>query len=267
MGKLGVVGNISFDRAVYAGGRQFELVGGAALHVAMGATAAGQMAGPISVIGDDLAWIMDDPRFALLDFGCVRVTNGRSCSFQLFYDEELKLQNINSNFGVSSGLTAHALHALGPHSHYHICCRQPLDIQLVTQYAIKHGLSFSLDFDISSAERKISDALTSLRHAAFVFVNADELRILSEYADLTQLRAVVVSDGERMARVLRYGRVICSADPKPTAANEVTGAGDVLTGTFLAKQMAGLGDGSALRHAVDAASEWVRGSGYSRSDA
>lgn len=259
---LGVVGNISFDRTVYPDGRQYSLVGGAALHVAIAATRAGQPADPISVIGDDLAWIIDDPRFTLLDFGNVRITKGRSCSFLIIYDESLQLRKLSSDFGVSAALTAHALQVLGPHSHYHICCRQPLDVRQVLEYVVKRRLSFSVDFHVTSAQRNISELLSSLPHAEYVFVNADEFKVLSRYANLNQLKALIVSDGERAVRLFRHGKLICSLEPNKVSANEVTGAGDILAGTFLAQWIAGADGVTALRHAIDAASEWTRGKGF-----
>ena len=57
---LGVIGNISRDQAIYAGGRHVKLLGGAALHVALAATRAGLPSAPVAVIGSDLGWIRDD---------------------------------------------------------------------------------------------------------------------------------------------------------------------------------------------------------------
>ncbi len=78
MSGLAVIGNISRDLAVYPGGRRFELLGGAALHVARAAARAGIASAPVSVIGADLAWVRTDPRLAGLDFTNVKVVPGRS---------------------------------------------------------------------------------------------------------------------------------------------------------------------------------------------
>src|ERR1700722_10610008 len=74
---LGVIGNISRDRAIYPGGRRVELLGGAALHVAPAATRAGLPSTPVAVIGSDLGWIRDDARLTDMDLSCVEVTGGR----------------------------------------------------------------------------------------------------------------------------------------------------------------------------------------------
>ena len=85
MSELAVLGNISRDLAIYPDGRQFELIGGAALHVAQAASRAGLAAAPVSVIGADLGWIRGDPRLARLDLTSVKVVPGPSCAFTLTY--------------------------------------------------------------------------------------------------------------------------------------------------------------------------------------
>ena len=74
---LSVIGNISRDLAIYPGDRRYELLGGAALHVARAASQAGLACAPVSVIGRDLAWIRADPRLARLDLTHVKVALGR----------------------------------------------------------------------------------------------------------------------------------------------------------------------------------------------
>ena len=54
---LSVIGNISRDLIVYPGTRT-EMLGGAALHIALAASRAGLRAAPVAVLGTDLGWIM-----------------------------------------------------------------------------------------------------------------------------------------------------------------------------------------------------------------
>ena len=102
---LGVVGNISRDLATYPGTRA-EMLGGAALHVALAAARAGLPAAPVSVAGTDLGWIAGDPRLAGLDLRHVKVVPGESCAFTLTYDGTGRLTGTESSFGVAAGLTA-----------------------------------------------------------------------------------------------------------------------------------------------------------------
>jgi hypothetical protein len=87
---LGVIGNISRDRVIYPDGRNVELLGGAAVHVALAATRAGLPSAPVAIIGSDLGWICDDVRLAATDLrdaafsswiacGCARSPGWSQC--------------------------------------------------------------------------------------------------------------------------------------------------------------------------------------------
>ena len=258
MSSLAVLGNLSRDLARYADGRRFELLGGAALHVARAAAAAGTVAAPVSVIGTDLSWIYNDPRLAALDLSNVAVLPGRSCAFTLSYTVDGKLTGVNSAFGVAELLTSHCLSFIGGHRRYHVCCRRPLDVATVLGSLADAGLTFSCDFHLASAARLIGAATPFLPRAATVFVNADEFITLSALVDPARLAAIVVSDGPREAAVLRRGRLTATAQPPGGALVEVTGAGDTLAGAFLAGMACGLGDGAALQAAVTAATRSIR---------
>lgn len=263
MSDLGVIGNISRDLAVYPGGRSFELLGGAALHVARAASRAGLTSAPISVIGTDLGWMRHDPRLADLDLRRVKVVAGISCAFRLSYDRADRLVGIDCAFGVAEGLTGHCLAMIGQHDRYHVCCRRPLDVAAILGSLADAGLTFSADFHLASASDLICAAAPMLPHAQAVFVNAAEFTILAAHVDLGRLAAVVVSDGPGEVTVLRRGQVCAAIRPSRSAAVEVTGAGDTLAGTFLAGAARELGDEDALRAAVAAATESTRHLGLS----
>ena len=261
METLGVIGNISRDRAIYPDGRHVELLGGAALHVALAATQAGLPSAPVAVIGSDLGWIRDDVRLAAMDLSCVEVTCGRSCSFRLTYDESGHLTGTGSSFGVAAQITRHALEVLGRHQSYHVCCRRPLDVAVVLGHLVGAGIPFSVDFHLASAAVIMPAADTVIAHARVVFVNAAEFAVLRRVTDPGRLRMIVISDGPRPVMMLRSGRVVASIIPPEASVIEVTGAGDTLAGTFLAARARGLDDQPALEAAVSAAAEAVSGPG------
>ncbi len=258
---LGVIGNISRDQAIYPGGRHVELLGGAALHVALVATRAGLPSAPVAVIGSDLGWIRNDVRLTDIDLSCVGVTCGRSCSFRLTYDESGQLTGTGSSFGVAARLTGHVLDVLGQHQSYHVCCRRPLDVAVVLGRLVGAGIPFSVDFHLASAAVAMPAADAAIAHASVVFVNAAEFATLGQVTDPGRLKAVVISDGPHPVIVLRSGRVVASVLPPVASVIEVTGAGDALAGTFLAACARGLGDQSALEAAVSAATEAISGPG------
>lgn len=257
VGDLGVIGNISRDVAAYPGGRAAEILGGAALHLALAASRAGLRAAPVSVIGPDLRWITNDPRLTGLDLSFIKVVRRRSCTFRLTYDRTGQLIGTGASFGAAEMLTSHALDSLSSRPTWHVCCRRPLDVGLILGRLAGTGTPFSADFHLASARRLISAARAALPHATAVFVNKAELAILSQVIDPGKLKLIVVSDGPRPATVLQYGRPAASAEPPSVAVAEVTGAGDTLAGTFLAAAAQGLDDADALRTAVNAASQAV----------
>lgn len=256
-----MIGNISRDHVSHSAGRSAWLLGGAALHVALAATRAGLPAAPVSVIGTDLGWVTSDPRLAGLDMSGVKAVPGPSCAFGLTYDHDGTLTGTTASFGVSQGLTAHALTLLGSRPAWHVCCRRPLDAQLVLGHLVSAGTPFSADFHLASAADLMPAARAALTRAAAVFVNAAEFAVLSQAADGRDLPLVVISDGPRLAVTMRRGRVTATAAPPATAAAEVTGAGDTLSGTFLAAAAVGMDDQDALQAAVSAAAAAVAGTG------
>ena len=260
-GRLGVIGNISRDHVSYPTGRGAWLLGGAALYVALAATRAGLPAAPASVIGTDLGWVTSDPRLAGLDMSGVKVVPGPSCAFGLSYDHHGTVTGTSASFGVSQRLTAHALTLLGSRPSWHVCCRRPLDPQMVLGHLTRAGTPFSADFHIASAVDLMPGVRAHLTRATAVFVNAAEFAVLSRTADVRALPLVVISDGPRPAVTMRRGRITATAAPPVTAAAEVTGAGDTLTGTFLAAAAVGMDDQDALQAAVSAAAVAVAGTG------
>jgi sugar/nucleoside kinase (ribokinase family) len=254
---LSVIGNISRDLAVYPDGRRYELLGGAALHVAQAAARIGLASAPVSVIGPDLDWIRGDSRLASLDLTHVKVAPGQSCAFRLSYTAEGKLAAADCSFGVAELLTGHCLSVIGRHDWYHVCCRRPLDVHAVLDHLVKAELKFSVDFHLTSPRELISVAVPFLPQAAAIFVNTVEFTTLGALMDPARLAAVAVSDGPHEVMLLRYGRITAITQPPRVFPVEVTGAGDVLAGTFLAVTAQGLSDGDALRAAVTAAAQSI----------
>jgi sugar/nucleoside kinase (ribokinase family) len=260
-GTLGVIGNISRDHVSYPTRRGAWLLGGAALYVALAATRSGLTAAPASVIGDDLGWVISDPRLAGLDMSGVKVVSGSSCAFGLTYDYDGTVTGTDASFGVSQSLTGHALSLLGSRQVWHVCCRRPLDAQVVLGHLASAGMPFSADFHLASAADLMPAARTALTKATAVFVNAAEFAVLSRVVDARYLPLVVISDGPRPAVSVRRGRVTATAVPPVTTVAEVTGAGDTLAGTFLAAVAAGMDDQDALEAGVSAAAEAVASTG------
>ncbi|NJP43138.1 PfkB family carbohydrate kinase [Actinacidiphila epipremni] len=259
MTALAVIGNVSRDTTRYPDGRGGVSLGGAALLTSLAATRAGLRAGPICVLGDDLAHLPEAADFAALDWSAASRLVGPSPSFGLTYDGAGELLAISTDYGVAEGLTDHVLAHLARSAGgtYHVCCRRPLGVRTVLAELARRRADFSLDFYLPSAAPLIREALPWLAEASTVFVNAAEYQALRGLVDVSHLQEVVITDGPRTARVLESGRAVAEARPPTRAARDVTGAGDTLAGTYRAQRDQGATAQQALARAVFAAAEHV----------
>ncbi|KOT91063.1 hypothetical protein ADK86_24125 [Streptomyces sp. NRRL F-5755] len=251
MQRISVIGNISRDHIRYPDGRDGHYLGGAALHIALAAA----RAAPVAVIGDDLAPLTREPDLACLDWSALRRATGNSAAFAMDYDTHGTVHCTSAAYGVSHQLTTHALGHLARHSgdFYHLCCRRPLHVPALLSRLATAGARFSADFFLPSARPLLAAAAPWLPAADWIFVNAAEYRLLARTVDPAALNAVIVTDGPRPARLLHHARPVAEACPPTTTAVELTGAGDTLTGTFLARRLVGATPAAALEAAVTAA--------------
>ncbi|KIF69491.1 hypothetical protein HY68_14360 [Streptomyces sp. AcH 505] len=268
MDRLAVIGNISRDRTRYPDRRGGDFLGGGALHIALAAARAGVTAAPVSVVGGDLAHIPADSLLIDVDWSALHVAAGPSGAFTIDYDVDGHLVAVTAEYGVSEGLTGHALAHIArhPRDRYHVCCRRPLDVPVVLRTLTRCAARFSIDFFLPSATQLIPAAAPWLSHADVIFTNAVEHRLLEQVMRRTAteqnpsaeqttsvLRSVVVTDGARPVRWFRHGRLQESCTPPDARPVEVTGAGDTLAGHLLARTLHGDSPAAALRSAVHAA--------------
>ncbi|MEV1005027.1 carbohydrate kinase family protein [Nonomuraea sp. NPDC050202] len=258
-----MIGNISIDTTRYSDGRTYTLVGGAALYVALAAARAGTTVRPVAVIGADLQRLYVRPWPERLDLSHVASVADASCRFDIAYDTDGEVVGLTAAYGSAAALTAHALAVLNRSDcdHWHVCCRRPLNVGQVLERLVMAGHAFSLDFHVASATEQISAAKAGLPHAEVVFVNAAEYRLLDGLVAVNELATVVVSDGPGTVILMRHGRAISTESPQGGPVAEVTGAGDTLAGTFLAKVLQGAAEQEALASAVTAATHQARDPG------
>jgi sugar/nucleoside kinase (ribokinase family) len=259
---LAVIGNITLDREVHPDGRHVPVsVGGAALRVATAAASAGLPAAPVSVVGEDLRNLPAELARAGLSTHAVKIASGPSARFTMTYSHDGELTDVTGDTGVATGLTAHALSWIA-HSRpdaYHVCCRRPLDVHRVLEALTRHDRAVSVDFYLPSAAESMAAAAEFLPRTRYVFVNQAEYEVLTAAVAPRNLPGVLVTDGPRHALLLRHGRRSARVLPAHVPARCPTGAGDTVTGTFLAARAAGDTDQSALERAVTTATKRVRG--------
>ena len=169
---------------------------------------------------------------------------------------EVCVSSAESDFGVGEQLTDHALATIADASRLHVCCRRPLDTSRFVP--LLRGRPYSVDFFLPSIQTNVQALRPVIDDAEGVFVNAAEFAALRDLVEVSRLRLVVVTDGPRSAVALRHGRIVADVQPPVAQAVEVTGAGDTVTGVFLASKATGQDDRDALRSAVQAASRSLR---------
>lgn len=262
MERLDVIGNISLDLTHYPDHRGGARLGGAALFLSLAATKAGRRATPVCVLGSDLAHLPETPGLDTLDWSARLQAEGTSTTFDLEYDLQGELVAVRTDYGVAEALTEHALRHVNtyPRATFHVCCRRPLDVAAVLGLLAQTAADFSVDFFLPSAEAMIRAAAPWLPAATTLFVNAAEFQLLDQAVDCGTLPEVVVTDGPRAAVVRSFGHQVASAVPPPHAAQEVSGAGDTLAGTFLAHRLRGATTARALAEATAAAARYVAAS-------
>lgn len=257
--RLYVIGNISRDLTHYPDHRGGHRLGGAALFVSLAATKAGHRATPVCVLGKDLAHLPEAPGLDTLDWSAWLPADGLSTAFDLKYDLKGDLVEVRTDYGVAEALTEHALGHVStrPRATFHVCCRRPLDVEAVLDRLVDITARFSLDFFLPSAAAMIRAAAPWLPKATTLFVNAAEYQLLDQAVDCGTLPEVVVTDGPRTAAVHAFGRQVASAVPPSRTAHEVSGAGDTLAGTYLARRSRGATITQALAEATAAAAQHV----------
>lgn len=258
---LAIIGNISRDTVSYPGRPTRQVLGGAALHTALAAARAGIRAAPVSMIGPDLAALLQDLRVVELDMSSVAQVPQPSCAFELDYDERGTLLKVHATYGAAHRLTRYALSVLPRYRRVHVCCRQPLEPAPILAALRAAGTPFSVDFVISSVREVVSTVGDLLPSAEIAFVTAVEYAAITAVVPAQQLPAVAVTDGPRRAVLYRFGKPVAQANPPSVETVDVTGAGDTFAGTFLAGIVSNEPDQRNLDRAVMAAAAKVASEG------
>lgn len=238
--KIAVIGNISRDTVSYKKERKKTFWGGGGLNISVAISRLGKKAFLYSVLGNDAVEVLEMLK-GMIDVTFIKLLDGKTCHFAIKYSPNGNLLNVRSSYGVAKQFNASLLDfkPMAKPIHYHICCRSPLNPHLILPKLNEHNISYSLDFIKSSARRLILESKKWITGATYVFVNSDEYSILKNLANINDLKKVIVTSGSEPVKVFEFGKkVLEHACPKKEF-NEVTGAGDVFAGTFLAMHLHG----------------------------
>jgi sugar/nucleoside kinase (ribokinase family) len=228
-----VVGNISRDTAWYGTNKRASFFGGAGLNIAWSLAHHGQRPRLISVLGQADRFLLNELS-QFVDTTYVHIFPGETCQFTFYYTNDGRLEHLVSSFGVALSLDAHIQRVPLTFGHHHICCRHPIHPEPLLRQLIQNQIPFSLDFILSSIAMQLESCKESITFATCVFVNGQEFAVLSQLYDITALKMLIITNGSGPIQVFCHGREVHRYICTPANAFEVTGAGDVFTGTFLA---------------------------------
>jgi len=174
-----------------------------------------------------------------IDARGVSIVEEDTCRFRIEYDEAGEVLGINANYGAANRLNAILQEAALPDGHYHVCCRKPLSPQYVLPRLMARYLPFSLDFVSTSAEENIRIVSSWISVSQFVFVNRREFEMLQSVRRIDDLPELIVTAGSGPVCVYHFGREVGTWECPARRFEDVTGAGDVFIGTFMATRLLG----------------------------
>lgn len=116
-------------------------------------------------------------------------------------------------------------------------------------------ISVDTDHYLFSFPGNLEKIQETLRSADIIFLNRTEYTELRDIADAHPFS--VVKQDRDGAKILHYGKEACHAPAKSVEPVDVTGAGDILAGVFIASLSKGIPETHALEQAVEFATKSV----------
>ena len=228
-----VVGSISYDSVTYDNRIKNEFLGGGGLNICIGISHNGIIPSLISTANKETMQFLKSVK-SRIDFTFVKEVIGDNCKFSFYYDPDGNLQKIESSFGVAAQISDHFKRLNLPVGHYHIACRDPLKSNEIVERLVKNNLEFSLDFMKTSISKHFSLVTEYLRYASFILVNAEEYSFLRDQTDVKNIEILIVTAGSDPVTVYKKGKKILIVKCEQKIWKDVTGAGDVFYGSFIA---------------------------------
>lgn len=237
------------------------LPGGAAYFGALAASRIIQPVGLVTRIGNDF-----DPTFLLqhvLPEGVHKILDKQSTTSTNIYfsDTDLTDRDMKLTVGVSADVAPDDFPKdwLSHAKYIHISTMPPLQqypfINFLRDYAPQAKLSIDTDIYLLKDDQTTKLVERNLSLADIVFANRVEYKLLKDVIDRSH-EAIVKMD-EEGAMYMKDKKIISKASAKKVSPIDVTGAGDIFAGTFLACLTKGEDIEICLQEATNAATESV----------
>jgi len=235
--------------------------GGAAYFVSLASSLFLKDVGLVTRIGQDFN-LKVLPK-GILRLGIKKIKNGKTFrSVQKYFnDRDFTDRDIKIVWGVAKFLsprdipqdwlkTAQWVHvATMPPEH------QAKFVEFLKIKAPQAKMSIDTDLVFLKDKKTLKIIKENFNKADLVFVNRREYKILKPFLD--KLGRVVVKLDEAGAKYLEKGKRTCQVKAKKVKVKEVTGAGDIFAGAFIANQYLGKPIKQSLKLATDLATKSV----------
>lgn len=237
------------------------LPGGAAYFAVLAGSLYVKNIGLVTRIGQDFN-INILPK-GILKQGIKKIKKGKTFrSIQRYFDEkDLTNRDIKIIWGVAKSLSPKdiPLAWLKSAKWVHVATMPPGHqakfVKFLKQKAPQLKMSIDTDLVFLKDKKNLKIIKDNFKLADLVFVNRREYAILKPFLD--KLKSVVVKLDEAGAKYLEKGKIICQVKAKRVKVVEVTGAGDIFAGAFIANQYLGKPIKQCLKIATDLATKSV----------
>lgn len=257
---LAVVGYTTIDININPK-KKSVLPGGAAYFFAISASLFTKKIGLVTRIGGDFK-----SKFLLsrvLEKGIKKIKNGKTMkSIQTYHSlTDLTDRSIDWEWGVAPSLSVKDIPVnwLKSAKWVHVATMPPAHQQKFVRFLKKKApqakMSIDTDLVFLKDKKNLKIIKTNFRAADLVFVNRREYAILKLFLD--KLKQLVVKLDEAGAKYLEKGETICQVKAKEVKVKEVTGAGDIFAGAFIANQYLGKPIRQCLKIATNLATKSV----------
>jgi len=257
-----IIGDLAFDTKIKGGETRTDIAGGA-YGCAVGASKFSDRVGLVAEVGPDFD--LGTLARRKIDVQGVKVNPEKNTPhFQLVIEDDgrrtmISASNIRDNIDTASFppdyLSSLFFHLATSHPNKHLAWIEYLKGRKCASTNTGTGL---LSADIFEIFAKLHAESTHkvISSVGLLFLNEEEHKILAEFGTVTYGIPCVLKKGNRGA-VYIDGEQYIEVPAKQVKTVDTTGAGDVLAGAFLALRSEGYEIGTALKIAVDLASQSV----------
>lgn len=248
--ELAIVGDIAWNHDITPAGQKIS-AGGAAYYSAVGASHFSENIGTVARVGNDFD--LDLLKRKGIDIeGITIIPGGKTCRF-------VATQHANNtrNFEAERGVAGIVETNIFPNRYLsaqfiHLSTQLPEHTLIWLDFLVGHG-KVSVDSFEPFVENFPELTREMFRRANIIFTNEAEWKVVRQFGEEFNEKPLIIKRGKDGAVYVHGNQNIAVPAPQVKAV-EVSGAGDILAGAFLAQRAKGVSIEKALLNAVNLAS-------------